>query len=201
MVMQFVRSSNGMNCVRSDVNVQGVLMPHELEWLHSWDHRPTAVVMVSALVFPLGCAACSHRQPNLAALREAGYRVYLPFRMSIAAELGAGCPSAAARSVDVTIPTLQDALKGDCMCSAQALSDATAALAASDYKIMQINLRISTYSDTVAACERLYKQPIPTAYTRHVLGRCQSSLARVLACDGRYHVRAVVSAWLMIQLI
>ena len=40
-------------------------------------------------------------------------------------------------------------------------------LAASDYKVMQINLRISTYSDTVAACERLYKQPIPTAYTRH----------------------------------
>jgi len=61
------------------------------------------------------------------------------------------------------------------MCSAQALSDATAALAASDYKIMQINLRISTYSDTVAACERLYKQPIPTAYTRHGLDRCHPS--------------------------
>ncbi len=33
--------------------MQGVLMPHELEWLHSWDHRPTAVVMVSAWVLLL----------------------------------------------------------------------------------------------------------------------------------------------------
>lgn len=57
--------------------------------------------------------------------------------------------------------------QGVCYYPVQALSDAIAALAASDYKVMQINLRISTYSDTVAACERLYKQPIPTAYTRH----------------------------------
>lgn len=48
----------------------------------------------------------------------------------------------------------------------QALSDAVFTLQSSDFTLMQINRRISTFSDTVAACERLYKQPIPTAYTR-----------------------------------
>lgn len=71
-----------------------MLLPHELHYLHSYEHRPSAVV--------------------------------------------------------------------------QALSDAMSELQASEYYLMQISLRISLYSDTVAACERLYKQPIPTAYTRRV---------------------------------
>ena len=61
----------------------------------------------------------------------------------------------------------------------QALSDATAALSASDFKFVQINDRISTYSDTVAACERLYKQPIPTAYTRHAC-HCSDQFSQAL---------------------
>ena len=75
--------------------MQGVLLPHELRYLLSWENRPSAVV--------------------------------------------------------------------------QALSDATFELQTSDHCRMQINARISQFIDTVAACELLYKQPIPTEYTRRGL--------------------------------
>lgn len=49
----------------------------------------------------------------------------------------------------------------------QALSDAINALNTHPFKALTINTRVSQYYHIVAACERLYKQPIPSGYTRH----------------------------------
>lgn len=62
----------------------------------------------------------------------------------------------------------------------QALSEAVVALSDSEYKVVAINVRISQYNDSVAACERLYKQPIPIAYTRYQEQHpCQCNLAHL----------------------
>lgn len=50
---------------------------------------------------------------------------------------------------------------------AQAASDAAFHLASSDITYIQLSQRISEYADFVAAAERLLRQPIPRAYTRH----------------------------------
>ena len=118
-------------------------MPHELEWLHTWDHRPTAVVMVRYVSGHVWPPVFTCVQPvALAYIRGLDNTSANVHAMVTRADEVVGTDGSTSR--------------------VQALSDATAKLAASDYKVMQINLRISTYSDTIAACERLYKQPIPT---------------------------------------
>lgn len=49
----------------------------------------------------------------------------------------------------------------------QALSDAVNSLDTHPFKALAINKRISQFYDIVAGCERLYRQPIPSGYTRH----------------------------------
>lgn len=55
--------------------------------------------------------------------------------------------------------------------SAQVLTEAVKALRVTDYQRVTIDTEISTFHLNLAACERLYAQPIPIAYTRHT-SRC-----------------------------
>ena len=47
------------------------------------------------------------------------------------------------------------------------LTEAVKALRVTDYQRVTIDTEISNFHLNLAACERLYSQPIPIAYTRH----------------------------------
>ena len=49
----------------------------------------------------------------------------------------------------------------------QVLSEAVRQLHVTDYQRVTIDQQIVTYHGNVAACERLYTQPLPVAYLRH----------------------------------
>ena len=57
-------------------------------------------------------------------------------------------------------------LSGSAACC-QVLSEAVRQLHVTDYQMVIIDQQIVTYHGNVAACERLYSQPLPVAYLRH----------------------------------
>ena len=50
---------------------------------------------------------------------------------------------------------------------AQVLTEAVKALRVAEYQRVTIDTEISNFHVNLAACERLFSQPIPVAYTRH----------------------------------
>ena len=57
----------------------------------------------------------------------------------------------------------------------QVLTNAVKALHVADYQRVTIDNEISDFHVNLAACERLYSQPIPVAYTRHTSRSISSS--------------------------
>ena len=49
----------------------------------------------------------------------------------------------------------------------QVLTEAVKALRVPDYQRVTIDMEITNFHYNLAACERLFSQPIPIAYTRH----------------------------------
>ena len=52
-------------------------------------------------------------------------------------------------------------------CVFQVLTEAVKALRVPDYQRVTIDMEITNFHYNLAACERLFSQPIPIAYTRH----------------------------------